>query len=218
MISLMAQKIGIIDYGLSNLLSIYRAMQHVGAKTTVVSDPSEIANLDKVVLPGVGAFPDGMKLLKQRGMIEPLRRHAAQGKPFLGICLGMQMLLGTGFEMEETQGLNLIPGKVIPLPVIDSSGVASRIPHVGWEFIREPRTGVWCNTPLAGNADHQPYYFVHSYFAMPDNPDHAWAEADFGSLSFAAAVRNGVIFGTQFHPEKSGEQGLELLRQFVQLY
>lgn len=213
----MTQKIGIIDYGLSNLLSIYRAMNHVGADVTVISEAKELSSFDKLILPGVGAFPDGMNLLHERGLVDAIRNHAAMNKPFLGICLGMQMMLGTGFEITETQGLNLIPGKVAALPSFDTNGTMNRIPHVGWEFVREPQPGAWNSGPLQGENAQQPFYFVHSYFAQPDNPDHVWAEADFGNLKFAAAVRDGMVFGTQFHPEKSGPQGLELLRQFVLL-
>jgi glutamine amidotransferase len=213
----MTKKIGIIDYGLSNLLSIYRAMEYVGAETAVVSEASEFSRYDKLVLPGVGAFPDGMNMLHERGMAEPLKKHAADKKPFFGICLGMQMMLGMGYEITETPGLDLIPGKVLPLPSYDDQGNVNRIPHVGWEFIREPQPDSWKTGPLHREHAHNPYYFVHSFYVVPDNPDHIWAEADFGNMKFAAAVRREMVFGTQFHPEKSGEQGLELLRQFVLL-
>lgn len=213
----MTQKIGIIDYGLSNLLSIYRAFAHVGADVSIITEAKAISGMDKIVLPGVGAFPDGMKLLHDLGFASPLKEHAAAGKPFLGVCLGMQMMLSRGFEMEETQGLNLIPGDVLPLPAHDASGNPNRIPHVGWEFIREPEPGRWKHSPLSAHAATHPFYFVHSFYAKPERDEHVWAEADFAGFRFAAAVRNGVVFGTQFHPEKSGSQGLELLHQFVTL-
>lgn len=213
----MTQKIGIIDYGLSNLLSIYRAFAHVGAEVSIITEAKSVSGMDKIVLPGVGAFPDGMKLLQELGFVDPLKGHAAAGKPFLGVCLGMQMMLSRGFEMEETQGLNLIPGDVLPLPAHDAAGKPNRIPHVGWEFIAEPEHGRWKDTPLSEHAAAHPFYFVHSFYARPEHAEHVWAEADFAGLRFAAAVRNGVVFGTQFHPEKSGSQGLELLHQFVTL-
>lgn len=213
----MTQKIGIIDYGLSNLLSIYRAFAHVGADVSIITEAKTIAAMDKIVLPGVGAFPDGMRLLHEFGFVEPLTEHAASGKPFLGVCLGMQMMLSRGFEMEETAGLNLIPGDVLPLPAQDEAGKPNRIPHVGWEFIREPESGRWKDTPLSEHADAHPFYFVHSFYARPEHTEHVWAEADFAGLKFAAAIRKGVVFGTQFHPEKSGSQGLELLHEFVKL-
>ncbi|MEN9511381.1 MAG: Imidazole glycerol phosphate synthase subunit HisH [Bacteroidota bacterium] len=213
----MTQKIGIIDYGLSNLLSIYRAFAHVGADVSIITEAKAISGMDKIVLPGVGAFPDGMKLLHDLGFASPLKEHAAAGKPFLGVCLGMQMMLSRGFEMEETQGLNLIPGDVLPLPAHDAAGNPNRIPHVGWEFIREPEPGRWKHSPLSAHAATHPFYFVHSFYAKPERDEHVWAEADFAGFRFAAAVRNGVVFGTQFHPEKSGSQGLKLLHQFVTL-
>ncbi|MEY3984369.1 MAG: Imidazole glycerol phosphate synthase subunit HisH [Bacteroidota bacterium] len=213
----MTQKIGIIDYGLSNLLSIYRAFAHVGAEVSIITEAKSVSGMDKIVLPGVGSFPDGMKLLHDLGFVAPLIGHAAAGKPFLGVCLGMQMMLSRGFEMEETPGLNLIPGDVLPLPALDAAGKPNRIPHVGWEFLREPEHGRWKETPLSEHAEVHPFYFVHSYYARPEHTAHVWAEADFAGFKFAAAVRNGLVFGTQFHPEKSGSQGLELLHQFVTL-
>jgi len=213
----MKSKIGIIDYGLSNLLSIYRAMVYAGADVAIVSEASDFPHFDKLVLPGVGAFPDGMKMLRERAMADPLRKYADENKPLLGICLGMQMMLGMGYEICETPGLNIIPGKILPLPKSDENGHAHRIPHVGWEYIHEPFLDAWKTGPLHVENARNPYYFVHSFYAVPDDKNHIWAEAEFGPMKFPAAVRRGTVFGTQFHPEKSGEQGLELLRQFVLL-
>jgi len=212
----MKNKIGIIDYGLSNLLSIQRAMERVGAAVEIISQSSETTHFDKLVLPGVGAFPDGMKLLNQKGFIPMIQKHVASGQPFFGICLGMQMMLSKGFEMQETEGLNLIEGSVEPLPEWTAEHVRNRIPNVGWGVIREPFAGAWRETPLqvCGNHDHM--YFVHSYHAVVADPSHRWAEAEFGSATFTAAIRKDFCFGTQFHPEKSGEIGLEILKSFVQ--
>lgn len=206
------KKVAIIDYGMSNLLSICRAFEHVGAEVKIVHTPEEIASAGYLVLPGVGAFPDGMKELNERNLTGSIRQYAASGKPLLGICLGMQMLLSRGFEYNETPGLAIIPGDVLPLPLNIPS---FKVPNINWHAINEPIQGRWKNTLMENTAPSTCYYFVHSYYASPSDESNILAVSDFGDLKFAAAVIKDNVVGTQFHPEKSGEDGLQLLRNFL---
>lgn len=205
-----APDIVIVDYGLGNIRSIANAVGYVGGRATVSQDAARIAAADGLILPGVGAFPKGMENLGWRGLAGPVRDVAARGRPLLGICLGMQMLLGRGFEHRETQGLGLIPGEVVRLPVDEGS----RLPHIGWTGLIEPASGRWDGTLLKG-AEGRNFYFVHSYAAMPADDAHILARAGYGGREFAACVESGNIMGTQFHPEKSGEAGLALLKRFL---
>jgi glutamine amidotransferase len=206
--------ISIIDYGMSNLLSICRAFEHVGAQVKVIEKASEIKQADYLVLPGVGAFPDGMKELNKRELSESVKVFAQNGKPLMGICLGMQMLLSKGFEHVETEGLNIIPGEVLPLPLNMPN---FKIPNINWHSIQEPKPEVWKNRILQTTSNNTHFYFVHSYYAKPKYEEHVLAYSRFGDLNFAAAVQIDNVCGTQFHPEKSGEAGLELLRCFLNL-
>lgn len=210
----MSKKVSIIDYGMSNLLSISRAFEHVGAELIIVDTPEGIEKADYLVLPGVGAFPDGMAELNKRQLTESIRSFAKNGKPLLGVCLGMQMLLGKGNEHMPTEGLNIIEGEVLPLP---KEMPGFKVPNINWHSIYQPEEGRWKNSLLESTAEETCFYFVHSYFAKPDKVNNILALSRFGSLNFAAAVIKDNVVGTQFHPEKSGVDGLELLRQFIKL-
>lgn len=204
----------IIDYGMSNLLSITRAFEHVGAKVKIAVSSTEIMNSDYLVLPGVGAFPDGMKELHSREMVRPIREHAISGKPLLGVCLGMQMLLTLGHEHHTTEGLDLIKGQVLPLP---KEMAGFKVPNINWHEIKMPSEGRWDSTILSQTKNLTDVYFVHSYYAKPDRTEDILATSKFGDLEFAAAVQNNNVSGTQFHPEKSGEEGLGILSHFLKL-
>lgn len=210
----MTKNVSIIDYGMSNLLSICRAFEHVGANVKIVRTEAEILNSDYLVLPGVGAFPDGMNELKSRNLINPIRNFSLKERPLLGICLGMQMLLSKGFEHKETEGLGIIEGDVLPLP---KNMPNFKVPNINWHAINEPSNGKWSNSLLSDTKNETCFYFVHSYFANPKDTNDVLAESSFGTLKFAAAVKRNNICGTQFHPEKSGEDGLKLLQKFLEL-
>lgn len=201
---------------MSNLLSICRGVEKAGGEVTLVSTPEEVKKAEKLILPGVGAFPDGMKNLHNLNLVSAIREYVASNKPFLGICLGMQMMLSKGLEMGETEGLNLIEGEVMELPKYNPEGKNNTIPHVGWEAIKKPNESSWNNTPLNEMNEGEYMYFVHSYYAVLKNADNAWCISDFNGTKFTSAIRKNNCFGTQFHPEKSGEKGLELLRNFVE--
>ena len=206
-------KVTVIDYGLSNLLSVRHAFAHFGAETLLTSDPADVLAAEKLVLPGVGAFKDGMDGLTRLGLIEPIRQKAAAGTPLLGICLGMQLLFEKSCEYGEHRGLGLIPGEVCPL-ADDLTDPALKVPHIGWNAMdivpgREA-------DPLFKYVKNGEYvYYVHSYYAK-NCAASTLATSDY-SIPVTGAVRQGLVYGTQFHPEKSGDTGLRLLKAFAEL-
>lgn len=203
----------IIDYGVGNLLSVQRGFEHCGAHVTVTSDPEVILRSERLVLPGVGAFRDAMMELEQRGLPSVIRAYAASGKPFLGICLGMQMLLDESEEFGVTKGLGLIPGKVVPVPSKTVSGEPQKIPHIGWNALY-PASDSWAGTFLDGIQPASSVYFVHSFMAQPKEAHHRLANCLYGGHEVPAVIGSGNVVGCQFHPEKSGEVGLGILRAF----
>lgn len=208
------KSVSIIDYGMSNLLSICRAFEYVGAKVNIISTNEEIIKSDYLVLPGVGAFPDGMDELNSRKIPEGIHEFVKTGKPLLGVCLGMQMLLSKGFEHTETLGLNLIDGEVLALP---KDELNFKVPNINWHEVIEPSENKWHNTIFKETPNNSFFYFVHSYFVLPKFEDNILSQTNFGSLNFASAIQKDNVMGTQFHPEKSGTNGLKLLKTFIDL-
>ena len=200
--------ITIVDYGMCNLRSVQKGFERVGHEAKISSRPEDIDSASKLVLPGVGAFGDGMLALNERGLAEPIKRWVRANKPFLGICLGMQMLFTKGYEDGEQPGLDLFPGVVRRFkPVL---GV--KIPHMGWNDLRMVR-----RPPLLqGFPEDGSVYFVHSYFVVPEGQDLIACTTEHGE-SFVSMVWQENIFATQFHPEKSQGLGLEILRRFAAL-
>jgi len=213
----MSTHVTIIDYGSGNLLSVARAFERCGAQPTLSHDAAEIENAARLVLPGVGAFADGMQGLRERGLIEPIRRYAASGRPLLGICLGMQMLASASTEFGEHEGLGLIPGRVVPIPAVDVDGATQKIPHIGWADLTPPDAERWSGTMFEGTVQGTSVYLVHSFHFVPTDPAHRLADCFYGGHHIAAAVQSGNTLGCQFHPEKSGEAGLKLLIAFLRL-
>lgn len=195
--------IAIVDYGAGNLRSIRRALEAAGAETVITDDPAVLAAADSVVFPGVGAAGHAMAKLDAMGLTPVIRDAANAGKPFLGICLGMQLLFG---EQEEgdTHGLGILKGRV------RSVRADVKIPHIGWNRSRVVSPG-----PMGASDDEQYYYFVHSYIVEPENLDDVAAIAEYGER-FPSVVVHDNIWGTQFHPEKSGEDGLRIVKRFVE--
>jgi len=209
-------EVAVIDYGVGNLLSVQRGFERCGAVVSMTPDPSTILSAPRVVLPGVGAFRNGMAELVRRGLDQVVREVAARGTPLLGICLGMQMLLDTSEEFGTTAGLGLIPGRVIPVPATTSVGERQKIPHIGWgELIPAEGRKDWKGTVLAQVGEYEAVYFVHSFMASPDSTEHRLADCLYGGQRVSASIGKSNIFGCQFHPEKSGEVGLNVLRQFL---
>ena len=198
----------IIDYGVGNLFSLRSSFEHIGENVTVTSDVSEIENADRLVLPGVGAFEDAMEKLRESKMDVVLKRQAEKGKPILGICLGMQLLFEKSFEYGEHEGLGLLKGKVVPIS--DVSPSSYKIPHIGWnvlKFVKDSKLFKYIN-------DGDFVYFVHSYY-VSDCGESVIANTEYGA-DLTAAVHNKNVMGCQFHPEKSGEVGLAILRAFCE--
>jgi glutamine amidotransferase len=201
--------IAILDCGTGNLRSVQKALEHVGATAVVTADPAALDAARGLVLPGVGAFGDAMDSLRVRRLVDPVLRHVLRGKPLLGICLGMQLLFDCSEEMGHHRGLGLLPGRVVRFPEADL-----RVPHVGWNrLLLARRNG---GTLLAGIADRSYAYFVHSYYAIPQEPADVLATTEYG-IEFASLVGRGAVFGAQFHPEKSQETGLGILTNFARL-
>ena len=202
--------IGIVDYNMGNLASVINAFAKVGVDATLESDPSKLSQYDKLILPGVGAYGDAMEHLKENGMDEAVIAFAASGKPLLGICLGMQLLFESSEEFGATQGLGLIPGKVVGF---DESKFdhSLKVPHMGWNELFQQK-----ETALFAEMDQDFYlYFVHSFHAVCDD-QYAIGKTHYG-YEFVSAVQNGNIYGIQPHPEKSHENGLKIIENFAKL-
>lgn len=209
----------VIDYGIGNLLNVVRALQHCDAVVTVVSQAAEMLTLpDRLVLPGVGAFAGGMDELRQRGFDDLVKRFEPTGRPFMGICVGAQMLFDVGEEFGEHPGLGLIPGRVQPVPEHTPSGATHRIPHIGWSALTRPdMREAWAGTPMSRFQEGNTVYFVHSFAPVPVYEHHRLADTYYDGVRICAAVGRDNIWGCQFHPERSGEEGLQVLRSFLDL-
>jgi imidazole glycerol-phosphate synthase subunit HisH len=207
-------KVGILDYGLGNLLSLARAIEHIGAKPIMINNAEETLKVDSLILPGVGAFPDGMSMVNDKNFKEVIQEHVKKGKAFLGICLGMQMLLSKGHEHRITDGLDLIEGEVLPLP---NEMHNFKIPNINWHEIESAGINQWNSTIFKNTPEGSHFYFVHSFYAKPSKAENILSTTKFGTLTFASAIVKDNIYGTQFHPEKSGNEGLRILESFIQI-
>lgn len=213
----MTRKVVIVDYGIGNLYSVARAFESCGANVTLTASHEHIESADRIVLPGVGAFEDGMKGMAQRGQIEPVKRYVASGRPFLGICVGMQLLMEVGEEFGEHAGLGIIPGRCKAIPATRADGRPHRVPHIGWNALIAPPGADWSSGLLAGLPENPAVYFVHSYAPVPAEEQHRLADCDYDGRRISAVVRAGNVHGCQFHPEKSGPNGLRIVANFLQL-
>lgn len=210
-------KVTVVDYGIGNLYSVSRAFESCGAAVALTSQPSEIATAERLILPGVGAFADGMSGLRERNLVEPILAYAATGRPLMGICLGMQMLASVGEEFGEHAGLDLIAGRVVPVPPADSDGRPHKIPHIGWSALSPPQGAAWKSTILDDTSLGTSVYLVHSFHLVPDEPRHLLADCFYNGQRVTAAVRSGNVYGVQYHPEKSGPAGLRMIRAFMRV-
>jgi glutamine amidotransferase len=213
-----ASEVTVIDYGVGNLLSVKRGLEHVGAKVNLSSDPETILSAAKVVLPGVGAFPNAMQALHKLDLIWVIEKFAKLDRPLLAICLGMQLLMEESEEFALTPGLGLIPGRVIAVPAESTDGNFQKIPHIGWSALNpSSETQNWDDTLLRNNGQGEAAYFVHSFMAQPEDPMNQVAHTMYGGHRIPAVISKGKITGCQFHPEKSGLVGLKILESFIKL-
>jgi glutamine amidotransferase len=201
------QNIVIVDYGMANLRSVQKALEKVGHPAIISGDPNRVAAADKLILPGVGAFRDAIARLRETGLDVPILEHLRAGKPFFGICLGLQLLFTTSYEDGQYAGLDYFPGDVVRFP--EQPGL--KVPHMGWNQLRVRQPA----PPLLDLPDNPSVYFVHSYFAVPRDASLLATETDYPT-PFCSAIWREHVFATQFHPEKSQRVGLQMLRQFAE--
>lgn len=202
--------LAIVDYGMANLRSVQKAFERLGHAAAIITTPQQVSDADHLVVPGVGAFCDAIAVLEKTGLAQAIKDHAASGKPMLGICLGLQLLMDVGYEDGEHRGLGIIPGQCVRFTV-DAPPHNLKVPHMGWNSL------TWNgDTPiLFKGLPTNPYvYFVHSYHVVPTDPRVIAATADYGT-PFVAAIARGNIMATQFHPEKSQEVGATILKNFA---
>ncbi len=207
-VPLAIMSIAIVDYGMANLRSVQKAFEQVGTRAQIISRPEEIERADKIVLPGVGAFQDAVATLRSSGLDVPILRHIAKGKPFLGICLGLQMLFDTGYEDGEHRGLGVLRGKCVRFDVDDTMGL--KVPHMGWNQLEVLR-----RSPILKDlAEGCGVYFVHGYHVVPQDASVVATTTDYGR-PFVSSIWRDNIVATQFHPEKSQKVGLQILSNFA---
>jgi glutamine amidotransferase len=208
----MVNSVGIVDYQMGNLRSVQKAVERLGFEAIVSGDHRELSKASHLILPGVGAFGDAIAEIKRRQLFEFLRDWANSQKPFLGICLGMQLLFETSDEGGTHEGLSIMKGQVVRFEK-RSSAPELKIPHMGWNQV----VSTLADDAMLEKISTKPFfYFVHSYYVVPTDPSVIWLQADYGGL-FCAAVRKGNVLATQFHPEKSQKDGLQLLANFMAL-
>jgi glutamine amidotransferase len=212
----MSGKVLVVDYGIGNVFSVCNAIRRAGGDVELSGDLTAIREADRVILPGVGAFAHAMDALKAKGIVSALKDFIATGRPFLGICIGMQVLMDRSTEFGENEGLGLIQGKVVRIPGQGAEGRHLRVPHIGWAEL-EPTAQSWIGTPLVETrAGADAVYFVHSYHCVPSDPSQILATADYGGAQLTAAIRRDNIVGVQFHPERSAVVGQKILRMFLE--
>lgn len=202
--------IGIIDYGMANLRSVQKAFETVGVAARIISSAGEVATVDRIVLPGVGALADAVRTLREKGWVDPVLEHINKGKPFLGICLGLQMLFDVGYEDGEHECLHVLKGKCIRFDVDTTLGL--KVPHMGWNQLEVKRRSPLVKDLPAGSS----VYFVHSYYVVPDEEQVIATVTDYGRPFVSSVWRDNVV-ATQFHPEKSQKVGLKILENFSRM-
>ena len=206
----------VVNYGMGNIKSVIRGIEQAGSKAILSDNPDEIRKADRVILPGVGALKDGMYELHQRDLGPALQDFINTGRPLLGICLGMQMLFDQSDEFGNHSGFGFIPGRVVKIPEHKSSKMKRKIPHIGWNALRYPEHRQnWKGSVLENTDEGDFFYFVHSFMAVPDDNEHILAQCNYEDITITASVKKDNITGCQFHPEKSAESGLELLKHFL---
>lgn len=200
--------VAIIDYGAGNLMSVKKALDYIGAESEITMDKDKILSASHIILPGVGSFGDAMQSMEKRGLVETVKTAARSGKPFLGICLGLQLLFGKSDESRGVSGLSLLSGEIVSIP----KNMGLKVPHIGWNSVSiKQKCGIFKDIP-----DESYFYFVHSYYLKNAEEKDVAATAQYG-VEIQCAIQQGNLCATQFHPEKSGKAGLKLLENFLAL-
>jgi glutamine amidotransferase len=214
-------RVAIVDYGMGNLFSVRQACEHAGLDVTITAARDEILNADAVILPGIGAFGDAMATLSRLDLVGVLRDVAASGKALVGVCLGLQLLMTESFEFGRHKGLGIIEGQVVPFDNPVEAGRKLKVPQVGWNSVyRVARGGngqeeAWKDSPLAEIADGEFMYFVHSYIVQPEDGNVILSVSRYGQIEFCSSIHSQNIFACQFHPERSGTEGLKIYRNLA---
>lgn len=208
----MSKRIVIIDYSLGNMFSVQQAIAYHGIEAIITADKNVIETADAIVLPGVGAFAEAMKNLNANDLGTSIKIAIERGKPFLGICLGMQLLFDKSEEFGSTEGLGIIPGVIKKFNFLDKK---VHVPQMAWNTVSEPVMGKWNNTPLHELKNNEYMYFVHSYYAVPQNKEHILCETSYGGFKYCSAVIKENVIATQFHPEKSATEGLKIYKNWI---
>ena len=208
-------RVAIVDLGMGNLHNVRRACAHVGIRASLTTRVEDVNAADAAILPGVGAMPEAMRALNSTGLGDAVRKTVSDGKPLLGICLGLQLLMATGTEFLDHDGLGLFSGRVERFPHRTKDGTMLRVPHIGWSPIYRAGSSSWQNTLLASTPEKSSMYFVHSYHVIPEDPKIVVATARYSGIEFVAAVSSENVFACQFHPERSGPEGLRTYSQFA---
>ena len=205
----------IVDHRLGNLYNVKHGCEYVGMQAEVTADKRAILDADVVILPGVGAYEDAMQALRSMGLVEVLKEVAASGKPLIGICLGMQLLMSESYEFGHHQGLDIVKGSVVPFEnPVEKNGRRLKVPQITWNQVyqknNQSEINTWHDTFLDGIPNGENMYFVHSYYVKPENPETVLAISRYGQIEFCSSIHCDNVFATQFHPERSGPQGLHI--------
>lgn len=213
-----SKRVAIIDYQMGNLFSVEHACAAVGLEPIITSDPGAILSASAAILPGVGAFGEAMENIRRLDLTDPIRDVIASGRPFLGVCLGLQILFSESEEFGSHKGLGIIPGLVRRFSNLGRGGESVKVPQIGWNRIAPPAgaSSAWDGGPLAGIPSGAYMYFVHSYFVTPDRSEDAQSVTTYGGMEYCSSIRRQNLFATQFHPEKSAHQGLSIYRKWAE--
>jgi glutamine amidotransferase len=208
-----SKKVAIIDYQLGNMFSVKQACHHLGYEASITTDKDELLNADYAILPGVGAFGDAMENLKSLDLIEPIKDFVAAGKPFMGVCLGLQLLFTESEEFGNNKGLNLIEGVVTKFPEFDPSKSRVKVPQIEWNQIYTAQHP-WQDSPLRDCKSGDYMYFVHSFYVKPNSNQYNLSETQYGGIKYCSSIKKENLFACQFHPEKSGGHGIQIYKNW----
>jgi glutamine amidotransferase len=214
----MNKNVTVVDYGLGNIFSLVQALEHLGSKVHLTCNPEDIIKAECVILPGVGAFENGIRGLSKHRLVQAIKDYAKSNKPMMGICLGMQMLFSKSYEFGEHQGLGIIEGTIESIESHLDTSQSLKVPHIGWNKLQQDdKEQDWANSIMKYIEPESFFYHVHSFMAVPKNPQDVLAKVTYGNVIIPAVVKRSNIYGCQFHPEKSGTAGLKMLRGFLEI-